>query len=225
MNGSGARAILACLTVRSVSDETALRDPRERQRVVEILDAACRVVARDGWHGLRVGAVAREAGVSKALVHYYFSTRDAVLRAAFLHSEQRANALLERELAAIEEPRERLERFLVAYLDDEPAYRENRVGWIEIWAAMRNDPELRDDVEPPYRGWLEQLGALIGQAGRDEERTDGDAWETALRLAALLDGLESLLLLDLVTPENARAMLRDAIERELSAPISRGAAA
>ena len=40
------------------------------ERVVAILEAACRVVVREGAHGLRMAAVAREAGVSKALVHY-----------------------------------------------------------------------------------------------------------------------------------------------------------
>ena len=158
-------------------------------------------------------------------MHYYFSTRAAVLRAAFLHSEQRANALLERELAAIEHPIERLERFLVAYLDEDPAYRENRAAWIEIWAAMRNDPALRDDVEPPYRTWLAQLGDLVAEAAQREARGQEDGWHVALRLAALLDGLESLLLLELVTPEQARDMVRDAIEREVSAPVSGGAAA
>ncbi len=44
-------------------------------RVVEILEAACRVVVREGAHGLRMAAVAAEAGVSKALVHYYFANR------------------------------------------------------------------------------------------------------------------------------------------------------
>ena len=43
---------------------------QDSDRVAEILDSACRVIARDGWHGLRMDAVAREAGVSKALVHY-----------------------------------------------------------------------------------------------------------------------------------------------------------
>ena len=37
-----------------------------------ILDAACRVIAQAGAARLRVADVAREAGVSTALVHYYF---------------------------------------------------------------------------------------------------------------------------------------------------------
>jgi AcrR family transcriptional regulator len=46
------------------------------ERVDAILEAACRVVVREGAHGLRMAAVAQEAGVSKALVHYYFTRRD-----------------------------------------------------------------------------------------------------------------------------------------------------
>jgi len=40
-----------------------------------ILDAACVVIARDGAARLRVADVAAEAGVSTALVHYYFPAR------------------------------------------------------------------------------------------------------------------------------------------------------
>ncbi len=43
-------------------------------RETGILEAACRVIAREGADGLRMGAVAREAGVSSALIHYYFAT-------------------------------------------------------------------------------------------------------------------------------------------------------
>ena len=40
-----------------------------------ILDAACRAIARTGAAAVRVSDVAREAGVSTALVHYYFPSR------------------------------------------------------------------------------------------------------------------------------------------------------
>ena len=84
---------------------------------------------------------------------------------------------------------------------------------------------VRSDVEPPYRTWLAQLGDLVAEAAQREARGQEDGWHVALHLAALLDGLESLLLLELVTPEQARDMVRDAIEREVCAPVSGGAAA
>ena len=101
----------------------------ESDRVVEILDAACRVIARDGWAGLRMDAVARDAGVSKALVHYYSSTRKELLRAAFGHSEDIANAGVEAELAGVDDPRARLEQYLLLVLDDRPVFAENRALW------------------------------------------------------------------------------------------------
>ena len=47
-----------------------------------ILRAACSVIAERGCDGMRMGDVARAAGVSSALVHYYFDTRSELLRRA-----------------------------------------------------------------------------------------------------------------------------------------------
>src|SRR5205823_792492 len=44
-----------------------------------ILDAACRAIAATGAAAVRVSDVAREAGVSTALVHYYFPSRAEVI--------------------------------------------------------------------------------------------------------------------------------------------------
>ena len=69
---------------------TATSPPAQTDRVVAILEAACRVIVREGAHGLRMASVADEAGVSKALVHYYFATRQELLRSAFAFSESRS---------------------------------------------------------------------------------------------------------------------------------------
>src|SRR5712691_1090472 len=96
------------LTVRSVrissastvgQDAPVTSAPATSERVASILAAACRVVVREGAHGLRMATVAEEAGVSKALVHYYFSTRQELLRNAFAWSEERWQSALSTQLA------------------------------------------------------------------------------------------------------------------------------
>jgi TetR/AcrR family transcriptional regulator, fatty acid metabolism regulator protein len=73
----------------------------------QILDAAVRVFARQGFHSTRVSDIADEAGVAYGLVYHYFSSKDEVLNELF---SERWSLLL----AAIEEtgsetpPRERL---------------------------------------------------------------------------------------------------------------------
>ncbi|HXR30850.1 MAG TPA: TetR/AcrR family transcriptional regulator [Solirubrobacterales bacterium] len=91
----------------------------------QILDAAIRVFARQGFHSTRVSDIADEAGVAYGLVYHYFKSKDEVLNELF---SERWSLLL----AAIEEadsgggsPRSKLEAV---------------AGF--IFDSYRHDPEL-----------------------------------------------------------------------------------
>ncbi len=71
---------------------TAVSVDKRRQ----ILDAAVRVFARQGFHSTRVADIADEAGVAYGLVYHYFRSKDEVLNELF---SERWSLLL----AAIEE--------------------------------------------------------------------------------------------------------------------------
>ncbi len=51
-------------------------------RVQEILDAACRVVARHGFQGATIDRVAEEAHIAKGTVYLYFHTKEELLKVA-----------------------------------------------------------------------------------------------------------------------------------------------
>lgn len=50
----------------------------------QILDAAVRVFARQGFHACRVSDIADEAGVAYGLVYHYFGAKDQILDTLFL---------------------------------------------------------------------------------------------------------------------------------------------
>ncbi len=52
---------------------------RSRELVEWIIEAAARVVQRDGYEGLTTNHIAEEAGVSIGSVYQYFATKDAVV--------------------------------------------------------------------------------------------------------------------------------------------------
>ena len=56
--------------------------PVDRRR--QILDAAVRVFARQGFHSCRVSDIAQEAGVAYGLVYHYFKSKDQVLNEVFV---------------------------------------------------------------------------------------------------------------------------------------------
>jgi AcrR family transcriptional regulator len=190
--------------------------PAATTRVDEILRAACRVVVAGGASDLRIGSVAQEAGVSRTLVHYYFTTRQELLRATFAYAEDLRVAALEVELATIETGAERAERALVRTI--EPELEETPALWNEVWSSLRYDSELRPLVQERYRAWADRIVRLL-----DEGRRDGsvpaavDPAGAGWRLAAAADGLDSIVYLGLLDREGACELLDSCLRRELAA--------
>jgi AcrR family transcriptional regulator len=70
----------------------ASRSKNAQDKRRQILDAAVRVFARQGFHACRVSDIADEAGVAYGLVYHYFDSKDEVLDTLFL---ERWNVMLE----------------------------------------------------------------------------------------------------------------------------------
>lgn len=182
----------------------------------EILEATCRVIAREGTDGLRMGTVALEAGVSSALIHYYFATRDDLLAQAFDHADTKADLAAAEALAGIDSPLERLRRLLLAYSGDEVVFREDWVLWVEMWRSAIFDERLAQNVRRSNAEWMQQIEELIEEA-RSEGAVapDVNVHDAALRLAAVVDGLGLQILPGILTRERAAELIVAAIDLEL----------
>lgn len=71
----------------------------EGEKARRIVEAMRRSVARRGTAGSTFDHVAREAGVSRGLLHYYFGTKEQLLLEAVRHDCELRMELLERQLA------------------------------------------------------------------------------------------------------------------------------
>jgi AcrR family transcriptional regulator len=185
-------------------------------RTSELLDAACRVIAQAGTARLRMSDVAREAGVSTALVHYYFATRPDLLRAAFMFADARIDVYVDEQIAGLDTAAERLERLLSVYVSDtDPLVRENSILWREMWSHAVFDGSLRAAVEESYADWIEQVQDAIAAAVAEGSAATSDNEGAAHRLAAIVDGLSSRLALGMLSGPRATELIRDALVIEL----------
>jgi TetR/AcrR family transcriptional regulator, fatty acid metabolism regulator protein len=80
--------------------------PADKQR--QILDAAIRVFARQGFHATRVSDIADEAGVAYGLVYHYFKSKDEVLNELFLERWSLLLTAIEEADRTSDTPREKL---------------------------------------------------------------------------------------------------------------------
>lgn len=162
--------------------------------------------------------VAREAGVSKALLHYYFSTRQELVRAAFAYSSDLWDEGVRHRLARAANGAAKVELYLLASVDSSEPYNEQRALWNEVWSSLRVDSELRPLVHDAYQAWMQRLISLI-EEGRGDGSVPGEvsASRAGRRLAVFADGLDSMLYLGLTDGRKARRLLRESIELELGA--------
>jgi len=110
----------------------------------QILDAAVRVFAAQGYESSRVGDVAREAGVAYGLVYHYFGSKEAVLEAVFREAWGRLLAAVavaeETEADAAEQLSVVVKIVLRAWRDDPDLVR------LLVREVTRN-PHIQDELD------------------------------------------------------------------------------
>jgi AcrR family transcriptional regulator len=86
-------------------------------RVREILDAACRVVARHGFQGATVDRVAEEAQIAKGTIYLYFHNKEGLLKAAVEQGIETFTNQIRAEVTEVTTPLEKLRRLVEASLE------------------------------------------------------------------------------------------------------------
>lgn len=197
-------------------------------RRIEMLHAAAELICERGFGDTRIADVAKRAGVSSALVIYYFGTRDRLLVDALRHSEESGYAAAEAMLAETSSLRDRLS--LLIEWTCVPSSDNEIPGawglWFDLWAqAFRHDEVRAGRVELDAR-WRSMIVDAVESAGASSEvSSDIDARMFALEFGALLDGLSIQVALE--DPEVDSKVAYDIAmrfaERELNLPPVRKA--
>jgi AcrR family transcriptional regulator len=180
-----------------------------------ILDAAVRVIGRDGVAQLKSAVVAKEAGVSVGLVHYHFATLDLLAREAFLYADAITIRAMAEAVGAATSGREEIDLRLFPWLDATEEFQQAWEIWGEFWHASRHDDEVRALLHGAWDEWVQLVAEAIERGRRDGSiAASVEPVEAARRLAALLESLGQQLTAGLTTPDDARSLLHGAIERE-----------
>src|SRR5687767_15639661 len=90
---------------------------QERETREKILDAAHAVFVRRGTAGARTQEIADEAGVNKALLHYYFRTKERLAEAVFERAARQLFPPLLSTLTSDLSIEEKVERVIQHYID------------------------------------------------------------------------------------------------------------
>ena len=182
-----------------------------------ILDAAVKLIAREGIHDVRVARIAIEAGVSASLLHYHFDSRDALLREALEHSYELAGDIRIGGDDFAPTATARLTDMIDQCLPATGALHDDWMLWVELWLHAARRPELRPTAARLYGRMHEWFAEAIAEGEANGEFRVSDRARTVDRLLALIDGYGIRTLTEDPTMplERARSEIWDAVAGEL----------
>ena len=171
--------------------EASVETPRrlEGDKAQRIIAAMRSSIGRRGAAGSTFDHVAREAGVSRGLLHYYFGSKERLLVEVVRQDCEVRNQAMEERLAEAHTVDAIVAALVVGleeFIEDERA---NRSVLYELLSASRHSEEIRAEMAELYRSWR----ANLAEGLRSKEREgvislEVDAEAVASILFSLGDG-------------------------------------
>src|SRR5438128_9924696 len=137
----------------------------KEDREEALVRAAFNQIAERGFEGLRTREVAAGVGLNIATLHYYFPTKEALIRGVVAHAMQRFRSTLAPHGSPADQLRNHL-RAVRKLLREEP-----QVSAVMGELALRSarDPSLAQILREAYDAWHRTLRGLLKRAARDEQ--------------------------------------------------------
>ncbi len=182
----------------------------------DVSEAVWRVLARHGFDGLTLRAVAAEMGASTGLLTHYFPSKQALIRHALQVSEEHSAKRPRRDADA--EGLAALRAALLDVLPLDPATTVMNRVWVSSWDVALGDRELGSAERARYRRWRARLRPIVEAAQRGGDlppRADID--DLVATVAAFTHGLVVQALFDPRTfPHHRQVVLLDAFLESLA---------
>ncbi|HSR86277.1 MAG TPA: TetR family transcriptional regulator C-terminal domain-containing protein [Streptosporangiaceae bacterium] len=195
----------AAMTVGAAEGAEALGTADQRRE--QMLHAALEVISARGYADTRIADVAERAGVSPALVIYYFKTKDQLLTEAIRYYEDNWYAVGQTRLAQLRSAAERLEEVVAMSCLNEadPKPESSWQLWLDFWAQAARNAEVAGVRQKSDERWRDLIATLVNEGQEAGEFRQVDTANFALYLSSLLDGLTIQIALNDPVVDSVRA--------------------
>jgi len=167
------------MAVRKIRKSSTRAVEHRTPRKEEILDVAAALFAERGVDAVSLAEIAAAVGLSKPTLYHYFSRKDEILGTIIVTTIRELKIHLERAIAPVDDPRERL----IAFLEAQADFFEQHQTWFQVLIMSFSnlaEPKLRDEAV----AWRVNYENIIKGIIRDGVRTGdfrGDGINSVVR--------------------------------------------
>ncbi|CAN5626918.1 hypothetical protein BH10CYA1_BH10CYA1_43000 [soil metagenome] len=164
-------------------------EPKRKQ----IVEALMSVMATCGYDGATIPLIAKAAGLTSGLVHYYFDSKQSILIELVLHLVRLVDARFQSAIKP--DPKSELAAYIDAHLALGTGANPTAVAcWICIGAAAVNQPEIRVIFQEATANQVTTLEGICERILRADGRQVRQKREIALGITAAIEGSYRLLI-------------------------------
>ena len=144
-------------TIKKTAEENS-RGRIRQENIERIMKAAEKVFADNGFHGSTTAAIAEEAGLPKANIHYYFGTKAKLYRAVVDDIIALWLSTF-RDIGETDDPA----TTLADYIREKMKLSQNRPNASKVFAneLIRGAPRINSYLETELKDWVEEKAAII----------------------------------------------------------------
>ena len=166
------------------------------ERKDQIVRATVDCISRHGYHNFSMQDVARTAGVSKGIIHYYFLNKDELMMSVLDKVAGDIEQVLQSDMATIEDPVQKIEIFVNVCFDVVRSTREYYQVNMDFWTQINQKEEVRAVIARHYAKFRETAAAVIRQGVTSGKFRQVDPVQYGSYIIAVIDGLSLQWLFD-----------------------------
>ena len=137
------------------------------ERKEQIVRATVECITKHGYHNFSMQDVARTAGVSKGIIHYYFLNKDELMMCVLDKVAGDIERVLGEEMGATTEPWRRMEIFIEVCFAIVRNTKEYYQVNMDFWTQINQKEEIRRVIAAHYSKFREAAARVI-QHGIDK---------------------------------------------------------
>lgn len=158
-------------------------------RRAQLTRAAYKVVGQKGYYEFTIRDIAREAGLSTGLVHYYFKNKEDLLLNLLKEINKNMTTILVRNISTVTDPREKLNIFMTQAFNLVINEKDYFYIVIDFWTQVNKNERMKRANIKLFKSYRDECAVIIREGIEKGVFSRVDVEYTAAVIISILQGL------------------------------------
>lgn len=166
------------------------------ERKEKIVKATVECIIKHGYHNFSMQDVARTAGVSKGIIHYYFLNKDDLMMSVLDRVAGDIEDVLAKSMEPISDPLEKIEKFIDISFGIVMGTKEYYQVNMDFWTQINQKEEVKKVIAKHYDKFRDAAANVIDEGIEQGVFRKNNSHHYASLIISVIDGLSLQWLFD-----------------------------